>query len=189
MASKRRGLLDDYDLFVFDWDGTLNRMRFLLGANEGMKRALHIWNEDSSIKDFRRVNHDLKRRLKSIEGRNDAMTLLFDVFMALGRPKLHNDSLKMMERIRKAGKKTAIFSNGGSYRLVKELQSLGLVGYFDMIVSARELNAVKPNPTGLKFILSTLKVKPDRCLYMGDMIDDILAAKLSLIHISEPTRP
>lgn len=182
MASEKAGLLGKYDLFIFDWDGTLCRMKLVLRANEILKRTLHVWNEDSSIKDFKRLNYDLKKKLKSIEERNDLTTALFDVFMGLDKPTLHNDSLKLMERLKAKGKKIALFSNGGSYRIVKELGYLGLIGYFDIIVSARDLNAIKPNPTGVRYILSTLKVKQDRCLYMGDMIDDMLAAKLAHVH-------
>jgi phosphoglycolate phosphatase len=182
MASSKSGLMGNYDLFVFDWDGTLNRMRFLLGANESIKRALHIWNEDSSIKDFKRTNHDLKKRINSIEVRNDVAAFLFEIFMEFGKPRLHHDVLRTIERLKRNGKKTAIFSNSSEYRLVKELKRLGLIGYFDMIVSAKELNAVKPNPTGLRYILSATKTKQDRCIYFGDMADDILTAKLAHVH-------
>lgn len=182
MASGKGRLLDNYDLFIFDWDGTLDRMRLILRANESLKRALHVWNEDSSIKDFRHVDHDLKRKLRNIERRNDVFTFLFDIFLDFSKPRLHNDSLRTIDKLKRRGKKIAIFSNSGSYRLVKEMQHLGIIGYFDMIVSARELNAPKPNPTGIKYILSVLRTRPDRCLYIGDMVDDILTAKLAHVH-------
>lgn len=182
MSSKNKGLLGRYDLFIFDWDGTLSSMRVLLRANESLKRALHIWNKDSSIKDLSTMNHDLKERIRGEERRNDILTFLFDVFLNFSRPKLHNDSVKMLKIMRGRGKKTAVFSNSGGRRLATEIHYLGISKYFDAVVSAKELKAVKPNPTGIRLILKRLKVSPGRCLYIGDMTDDVIAAKLAHVH-------
>ncbi len=179
MVSRKHDLLGRYDLFIFDWDGTLNSMRTIMKVNESIKRKLHLWNRDSNMKNFRSMDYDLKKRIESEEKKNDILTYLFDVLLNLSRPKLHNNSLKTIKILRSSGKKVAIFSNGRSYRLIKELDYLGIANYFDTIVSARELNALKPNPTGLKLIINALKVKPGRCLYIGDMVDDIITAKLA----------
>lgn len=174
-------LLKDTDLFIFDWDGTLNSMRLTMWINESVKRALGIWNRDSSIKDIGKMDFDLKKRLKD-EGRKlDALTFLFEIFLSFSRPKLHNDTIELLEKLRRSRKKIAIFTNGRSQRLVKELKYLGITDYFDSIVSAREIHEIKPNPTGLKAILNTLKVRPERAVYMGDMVDDMITAKL--IHV------
>ena len=176
---KSSGLLRNYDLFVFDWDGTLNDMRITMRINERLKRTFGLWNKDSSIKDFKSVNYDLKKRLKNEARKNDVMTYLFDIFLNLSRPRLHKDSLSMLRHLKENGKKIAIFSNGRSGRVIRELNILGITDYFDIIVSARDLNALKPNPTGLKAILSSTKIKANRCIYSGDMCDDIISAKLA----------
>lgn len=166
-----------YDLFIFDWDGTLNNMRLTLRMNEAFKRAFGLWNRDSTIKDFKRVDYELKRKLRSEEMRIDLLTSMFELLLNFSRPKLHNDTLALLMRLRRKRKKIALFTNGRSQRIVRELKILHIDGYFDSIVSARELHALKPNPTGLKAILSSLKVKPERSLYAGDMVDDIITAK------------
>ncbi len=182
MSQRKSNLIRDYDLFVFDWDGTLNSMRITMRINESIKRALGIWNTDSRIKDFKRVDYDLKKKLKGEEWKNDFMTYLFDFLLNISRPRLHNDSIKLLKYLHKRGKKIAIFSNGRSHRIVRELRILGIVDYFDSIVSARDLNTLKPNPSGLKAILHSTRVKPERCLYIGDMVDDIISAKLAHVH-------
>src|ERR1700733_3961437 len=169
MVSKKINLMKDFDLFVFDWDGTLNNMRVTMRVNEALKRALHIWNKDSGIKDFTHVDYDLKKKLKSEERKNDFMTYLFDIFLNLSRPRLHKDTITLIKHLHKSGKKIAIFSNGRSHRVIRELKILGMEDYFDIIVSARDLHALKPNPTGLKAILISTKVKSNRCIYAGDM--------------------
>lgn len=182
MHSDKRALMKDYELFVFDWDGTLNSMRLTMRMNEAIKRALHMWNRDSGIKDFKHVDYDLKMKLKEEERKNDIMTNLFDILLNLSRPKLHNDSLKLIRKLRSSGKKVAIFSNGRGGRVIREMRILGITDSFDVVVSARDLNALKPNPTGLKAILSSTKTRPEKCLYIGDMVDDIIAAKLAHVH-------
>lgn len=174
--------LIDHDLFVFDWDGTLNNMRLTMRINESVKRALGLWNTDSGIKDFTHVDYNLKMRLKNEEMKNDFMTYLFDMLLNFSRPRMHNDSLKVLKSLRRKGKKIALFSNGRSHRVIRELKILGITDYFDAIVSARDLNALKPNPTGLKAILASLKTRPERSVYIGDMCDDIIAAKLLHVH-------
>jgi len=180
-VGKSAGLLKKYDLFVFDWDGTLNDMRITMRINESLKRALGLWNKDNSIKDFTHVNYDLKKQLKNEELKNNVMTYLFDIFLNLSMPRLHKDSVKMLKELRSHGKKVAIFSNGRGGRVIRELRILKITDYFDTIVSARDIDALKPDPAGLKLIISSMKVKPARCIYMGDMSDDIITAKLAHI--------
>jgi HAD superfamily hydrolase (TIGR01509 family) len=182
MSQNKNSLIKDCDLFVFDWDGTLNSMRITMRINESIKRALGIWNTDSSIKDFKHVDYDLKKKLKNEERKNDFMTYLFDFLLNISRPRLRNDSLELLKYLHKKGKKIAIFSNGRSHRVIRELRILGIVDYFDSIVSARDLNTLKPNPSGLKVVLNSTKVKASRCVYIGDMVDDIITAKLA--HVS-----
>jgi phosphoglycolate phosphatase len=174
-------LLRDTDIFVFDWDGTLNSMRLTMRINEGVRRSLGIWNKDSSIKDIKRMDFDLKKRLKNEERKLDALTFLFEIFLNFSKPKLHEGTIVLLKKLRREKKKIAIFTNGRSQRLVKELRYFGITDYFDSIVSAREIHEMKPNPTGLKAILNTMKVKPERAVYIGDMVDDMITAKL--IHV------
>lgn len=171
--------LGNIELFIFDWDGTLNSMRLTLRINEAVRRSLGIWNKDSSIKDFRSVDFDLKKKLDSEERKNNIQTFLFEILLNFSRPKLHNDSVDLLKKLRKKNKKIALFTNGRSARIIREVKYLGIDKYFDSIISARDINILKPNPTGLKMILKSLKVKPEKAIYIGDMVDDIVTARLA----------
>ncbi|MGH2638301.1 MAG: HAD family hydrolase [Rhabdochlamydiaceae bacterium] len=174
-------MLKKYDAFVFDWDGTLNNLRFTVWLNEKLKRALGIWNRDSSIKKISIKDHDLKRKMAADGIENDIAVPFVDLLMLFSKPRLHNDTKELLETLKRHKKRIAIFSNGRSSRLVRELTYAGIVDYFDVIVSAMEIKAMKPNPTGLKVIVKTLGVRPGRTLYIGDMTDDIIVAKLSKV--------
>lgn len=169
----------DHDLYVFDWDGTLNSMRLTLRINESLKRALHIWNRDSEVKDFTRLDVDLKRRLKREEWKNNWQTFMFDELLNFSKPKLHNDAIRLLKALRKRHKKIALFTNGRGHRVGKELHRLGIVDYFDSIISARDINSLKPNPTGLRLIMNRLHSSPKGTVYIGDMVDDIITARVA----------
>ena len=70
-----------------------------------------------------------------------------------------------------------LFSNGAEYRVLKELAYVGIEDYFEMIVSAQDLKALKPNPLGLEVIIKALRAKKERAIYIGDMTTDIAMAK------------
>ena len=171
--------IEDCQLFIFDWDGTLNSMRVTMRLNEAVKRALGRWNKDSDIKEFDASAFDLKRRLNSEEAKNNVETFLFEIFLNFSRPKLHNNSIELLKELKKRKKKIALFTNGRSSRIIREIKYLGIEKYFDSIISARDIDTLKPNPTGLKLILKELNVRPENAVYMGDMVDDIITARLA----------
>lgn len=180
---KSQNLLDKFDVFIFDWDGTLNSMRMITKVNESVKRALGLWNRDSSIKDFKSMNYNLKQRTEAgEEHKNGAVLVIAELFLMLSKPRLQKDSIELLKALKKRGKRIAILSNARSYRLLGELSYLKITDYFDVIVSTREIKALKPNPTGIKAILHFLKAKSGSALYVGDMVDDVLTAKLAKVH-------
>lgn len=179
MNPSTKRLISRFDTFIFDWDGTLNSMHMLMRVNEAVKRAVGAWNTDSTIKDFKRMDHNLKNRLEAKERENDILATLLDAFLLLSKPRLHNDSIAVLRKLHRSRKNIALFSNGRGYRLMRELSYLGIIDYFDVVVSAKEIGALKPNPTGLKAILHLLNDKPSKVLYIGDMVDDIITAKVA----------
>ena len=176
------GLLKKYDAFIFDWDGTLNGMRFALRLNESVKHALKLWNKDSSMKDFGKMGIDLKKkRLSDEQRKNSIMVPLAELPFYMSRPRLQNGTVHVLRKLERAGKYMAIVSNGNEHRLMKELNYLGITDYFDIISSAKSLKAMKPNPSGIMAVVKTLGVRPNRAVYIGDMVDDVISAKLARV--------
>lgn len=173
-------LAQKFDVFIFDWDGTINNLRTMMWLNESVKKAFGLWNTDSSLKDFKSMDYNLKRRVESEEEEKSKISSIFtEIFIALSRPKLHNDSTELLQQLRKKGKLIAIFSNARAHRLVKELSHLGVANYFDVVVSGREIGAMKPSPTGIRAILHSFRAKPESALYIGDAVEDVLTARLA----------
>lgn len=172
-------LLKKYDAFIFDWDGTLNRLRFLLHLNEMLKRLMRTWNSDDPIKRIEKNKASLKKLMTIEETKNDALVPIVDAFLTLSRPSLNKGTIELLHTLKKNHKKIALFSNGAGSRLSRELSVVQIADQFDLKISAKDLKLVKPDPRGLKMLIKTLGVKPSRCLYIGDMCDDILTADLA----------
>ena len=74
------------------------------------------------------------------------------------------------------GIKSAVMTNGGAEaRLI--LQQLGLLHYFDPIVTVEDVVHAKPSGEGLNFILCRHGVAPSRAVFIGDSQYDCDAAK------------
>jgi pyrophosphatase PpaX len=177
-----RDLLDRFDAFIFDWDGTLNSMRILLRANEKLKRALHAWNRDEAIKRIESNRAQLRQKVAIEEEKNIAEAFLFDAFLLFSRPRLHNGTIEVLSLLKKNRKKVAIFSNASRYRITKELRMAGIETMFDLVASAKDTGTAKPDPTGLRGTVRMLHSNPERTLYIGDMVDDVLTADLAKVH-------
>lgn len=176
--AKTKGL-GSYDLFVFDWDGTICEMHSILRLNEMVNRALHTWNRESRIKEIESNRKELKREVEIEQTKNGMLAAIFEIVAVFYRPRLHRNSIELIRLLKKRGKKVAILSNGNGGRLSKELGKMGIRKEFDLVVSAKDIGAIKPDPRGLKLVASRLRTPKSRTLYIGDMIDDVLTADLA----------
>ena len=75
------------------------------------------------------------------------------------------------------GIKKAVYSNKSQPFTEAVIEAVGLKPYFNVILGAQpEIMPLKPDPAGIRHILSTLQVTPDRALMVGDSTHDIEAA-------------
>ena len=177
-------LIDRFDAFIFDWDGTMQSLRTILLINEALKS---IGRDTKSAleggKRYRRNYSELnlKRLIEMEEIDNSVMSYLLDAVLWVSRPKLRNDVPETLKYLSSKGKKVIVFSNANRRRLLKEVKLLGISKYIDVIVSARDLRAPKPNPSGLNAAIRISGVRKSRCVYIGDMVTDIITARSAKI--------
>lgn len=60
---------------------------------------------------------------------------------------------------------------------VKLLDTLGVIDYFDCIVTADDLQRMKPDPQSIELVLARFGVEPGAAVMVGDMPTDIQAGK------------
>ena len=103
---------------------------------------------------------------------------------------------RVLEELRERGYRIALISNASSQEAVEEtLRRLGLIDYFDAIVTSRLVGVRKPDPRIFAYTLTLLQSKPSEAVHVGDRAyEDVLGAKLAglyAIHLatSEPPSP
>ncbi len=177
-----------YDTFIFDWDGTLTTTKLLRKLNEKLnphwlykKKKSTQMIDRYSISMPKNLNtlkaKVIRRHIRNVALENELISPLADISVYFIRPKLHNDVRRLLEILRKKRISIALFTNGAPYRVVKELSYLGIEDYFSAIASAQSLGALKPNPLGLNAIINSLGARKRSTIYVGDMVNDIEAAK------------
>ena len=61
--------------------------------------------------------------------------------------------------------------------MVQELEELGITEIFSVIVGFEDVPEPKPDPSGINLALSSLGVRPQETIFVGDSLADITAAR------------
>lgn len=169
-------LINDYDLFIFDWDGTLSTSTMLVRVSHFFKQRYnpdYIRRHADQYRQPKRANIPFR----ATEART--VSWLYEFYSIFTKPRLREGSIELLKSLKKRNKKIALFSDGAQHRVHKEVKRLELEEYFDMILSAETIHSYKPNPTGINIIAKELKVRKSRCLYIGDMSIDIFTSRFA----------
>ena len=167
----------DYDLYIFDWDGTLSTSTSLVRASTFMKNRYNV----DYIKKHPDEFNIKKRKSTRKPWLSRTYSYIYDVYAKLSQPRLQPGALETIDKLRAMHKKIAIFSDSNSYRLMAEARTLGIIGKVDLIVSSDAINYYKPNPEGLLIIIDRFKARKSKSIYIGDMASDILTARFANI--------
>ncbi len=84
---------------------------------------------------------------------------------------------EFLEMLRERGIKTAIVSGSHRTNVQAALETLGLGGYFDLIVSGDDMKLRKPDPGPFLAAASRLGLRPDECVGIEDSRSGILSVK------------
>lgn len=73
--------------------------------------------------------------------------------------------------------KLAILTNGNTETQMMKINQTGIRHYFDYVAVSEESGVWKPNPKAFIYIANKLNLKPEECLYIGDVFyNDIIGA-------------
>lgn len=89
---------------------------------------------------------------------------------------LHPGMMEVLEYIKSRRCKLAIFTGKGRYTTRISLEELGILRYFDFIVTGNDVVNHKPSSEGLTRILEHFSLAPNEALMIGDGVSDVKAA-------------
>ncbi len=183
-----KGLLGQFDVFIFDWDGTLTQMHFLRKLNQMLnpswrykkrrtRQMLRIG--DAEVYNIVHTKRRYAVEMRAMEFKNKMLISLIELSLKFVKPHLQDYAKDVITTLYKDNKKIALLTDANPYRALRELSEEHISNYFDVVVSGQEIKALKPNPAGIDTVLYALNLHKDknRVVYICDMVDDVLAAK------------
>ncbi|MET1033598.1 MAG: HAD family hydrolase [Candidatus Saccharimonadales bacterium] len=172
--------MKDYDIYLFDWDGTLansTSVWFRAAKNQFSAHGLNPSDADV-IRGMGNWNSALKAGI-----RQSQLDAFREGVRAEAKANLPNAPLfpgahEVLADLKQSGKKLAVVT--AMHRDIIDAM-LAHHGYdetfFDVVVSGSDVAELKPHPEGLLLALDGLDRQPnDRVLMLGDTERDILAA-------------
>jgi beta-phosphoglucomutase family hydrolase len=97
--------------------------------------------------------------------------------LARGRIKPLPGALELLKSLQKEGLRMAIASSTPAENIELVTGTLGIAGYFQVIVNGHEVSEGKPSPKVFLLAAQRLGVKPANCLVIEDAVAGVAAAK------------
>jgi pyrophosphatase PpaX len=173
--------MDDYDAYLFDWDGTLADSHMLwMEIIRSQLQRYDIELTDQQIVEqlfgrYRVGITELNIPSKDFKQLDEELT----VRGTQGMPNmpLFPQAREVLETLVAKGKKLALIT--ASYRQVIDITITEhkLLETFDVVVTGDEVTMQKPDPEGLTVALKALGVMPRQAVMIGDSKKDILAGR------------
>ncbi|KPY80251.1 HAD-IA family hydrolase [Pseudomonas syringae pv. tagetis] len=174
----------DYDLLIFDWDGTLADSigRIVLSMRAAAIETDLEVRDDLAIKGI--IGLGLPEAIRTLYPQISGNQLIdfrqryADSYMAMDNvpSPLFEGVLESMQAFREDGYRLAVATGKARRGLDRVLKANGWLDYFDATRAADE-TASKPDPLMLNEIMAHCDVAPQRSLMIGDASFDLLMAR------------
>lgn len=175
------------EAIIFDFEGTLVDFQWKL--SEAVAQALQrLWQMGFTTSQIRSRKYSvlLSEALKAApeaglepEYVRSEIGAIYDVYDedALTRWQLRPAVKDFLGALRARSIHTGLVSNVGGNVLARALNRLGLSGLFETCVSRNDVPAPKPDPHGINLAVGRMNIEKDRCIFVGDSLDDVNAAR------------
>jgi phosphoglycolate phosphatase len=174
----------DYELLIFDWDGTLSDSigRIVVAMRDAAELAGRPVRDDAAIKGI--IGLGLPEAIRTLYPDITANDLIdfrqhyADRYMAMDvePSKLFDGVRESLEAFRAEGYRMAVATGKARRGLDRVLKAHGWLDYFDATRAADE-TASKPDPLMLNEIMAHCGVKPEKALMVGDASFDLMMAR------------
>ena len=184
-----RGAATGIKAVIFDLDGTL--IKFKLDI-VGMKREIicrllelniprNLLGLDIKIVDMIRISKEYFLKINREDLASKVVPLVFSIadefeIKAAKVSELIDDAKLVLRRIKELGLKIGLLTNNGRLATNVVLRKHNIAEFFDVIITRDDSQALKPNPAGLRLVLSALNVSSGEAIFVGDSVIDARAA-------------
>lgn len=173
-----------YNTFIFDLDGTL--LDTLLDLANAVNHAMRSMNyPERTVAEVRSfIGNGIKMLIKraapqeiSVEDYNRTLAIFTEYYLEhiadYTRP--YDGIIETVKKLKKEGCKTAVLSNKAD-EAAKKVVADFFGDVFDIVVGKRDEFPSKPSPDSLNFVIKTLSVDKESCVYIGDSEVDVQTA-------------
>jgi len=180
-------------LVMFDLDGTLvdslpdltkavNKTLQHLGKNKVSEDKVKVWvGNGAKVLIRRALAGDFNHKNITVDEEEKAHSLFMQFYGEHQQTKLYPGVLDFLKYLHKNKIKMAIISNKPEQFLVPLLDFLQITRFFQWIIGGDTLPQQKPDPTALHLVLKMGKVAANSALFVGDSVNDVLAAKAAKV--------
>lgn len=177
-----------FDVILFDLEGTLVDFQWRL--NDAVKEIIQvlvkagidpaIYGQSPSYAGLYNTTRDITNGWKMADSKFlfDQLAAVYDKYDldALSRWAPYPDTRDSLARLSNCGYRMGVVSNCGTLASCTVLEKFGLAGHFEIVLSRNDVEYLKPRPESLKLALKKLCAPAGRSLFVGDSLNDILAA-------------
>jgi HAD superfamily hydrolase (TIGR01509 family) len=184
-------------LIIFDLDGVLVEAKTIHfeALNKALGSEYEIeWNEHLSIYDGLKTNQKLDMLTKNKGLPIELHKQVWDdkqryTLQALRDLKIDSNLITTMQTLTDEGYKLAVCSNSIRKTVLTVLSKLGLIEFFDLIISNEDVKNSKPHPEMYWKAISTMSCLPEETIIVEDSPYGLLAASRSKSHIIRVKNP
>ena len=181
-----------FEAVLFDLDGTLVDFQWDLEkaipeicailSDAGMDMA--CYGDPPSYVSLFNLTREITDQWIGRGAADDARTLLAkldDVYDrydqdAMTRWQPYPETRSVLTELAREGYRLGIVSNCGRQAVQGILSRFNLTGFFEIVLSRQDISRLKPHPESLNLALEALSLPSEQVLFVGDSINDILAA-------------
>ena len=174
---------------IFDLDGTL--VTFKLAIREWRRVIIDVMNRrgfDTSGLELTTPTQQILDSAKAQVSPEDSgryESLRREAFSILDSLELEGaksasvfpEAEGVLNLLKSSGFRIALLTNSGKAASSLSLAKWGLQGFFELVLTRDDTEAMKPRPEGLARAVRMLGVRPDQAYYVGDSLYDVAAAK------------
>ncbi|MBD3389167.1 MAG: HAD-IA family hydrolase [Candidatus Altiarchaeales archaeon] len=163
---------------LLDWDGTLwDVLEFMLETYTHVFNhfGLRVWTREEYREKFR---HDWRDMLDDmgLAEHEEYLVNYWEDKIRYDRPMAYDWVKGFIEETAKEHA-LGVVSSAPRKPLMRELDRNNILEHMEVVVSGDDFEDRKPSPTPLLYATKRLGVKPEDCIYVGDMVEDIQACR------------